>query len=301
MVKSVGVVGLGAMGDAVARRLVAQGLEVAVWNRTSAPMQALEGAGARIASSPGEAAASGCVISFVANDEALRAVTLGSDGILAGLPEGGVHISMSSISPALGEELDGLHSQAGRSYVASPVFGRPEAAAAGRLWIAVAGPERAKAHIRPLQEKLSVEIFDHGTEPKDAHLVKVAGNFMIASAIESLSEAFALIKRSGADEKAFFDMMVGSIFDSVIYRNYGRVILDRNFSPPGFKLSLGSKDVGLALAAAAAVELSMPTAALLQNRFRESMDKGRGDLDWNALSLISVEDAQAPCRMSDER
>ncbi len=282
-----GIVGVGGMGGGVADRLLDQGWQVTLWNRSDAALERFRGRqGARIVATPAEAAGDGLVVSFVANDEALREVTLGETGILAGLTKGGTHVSMSSVSPDLMSDLAKAH-RPDHNLVGAPVFGRPEAAAAGKLWIALSGDEKGRDAALALLEAVSQSIHLFGDAPETALKVKIAGNFVIASAIEALSEAFALLEGAGADPRTFHEMMSASIFGSVIHQNYGRIILDGAFQPPGFRLELGKKDVGLARDMAAESGVQMPFAEILWDRFSTSMEKGWGDDDWNAISRVT--------------
>ncbi len=288
----IGVIGLGGMGSGIAGRLLDTGHQVSVFNRTASAADPLVDRGARRASTPGEVVEpSGIVITMVANDDALEAVVAGSGGFLDKLGRGGIHISMSTISAALARSLAERHEAHGSIFVAAPVFGRPDAAAAGKLWILQSGPAEAKARVRPVLEALSQGIVDIGEAPDAAPTGKIAGNFLIASATEAMGEAFALLEKSGVDARVFHDLMSKSLFACPIYANYGRFILDRAFSPPGFKLTLGAKDVGLALAAGAETQTPMPLAGLLRDRFLVSMAQGRGDLDWTSIALNAAADA----------
>lgn len=280
--KNVGIIGVGGMGGGLADRLLEQGWRVTLWNRSPEALARFEGQnGAQIADTPAAAAKMGCVMSFVANDAALEGVTTGDAGILAGLPDDGVHISMSSVSPDIVSDLAAAH---GGRLVSAPVFGRPAAAAAGLLWVALSGPEDARIRAHPVLEAVSQSIHLFGDDPATAPKVKIAGNFVIASAIEAMSEAFALLYRNGADAAAFQEMMSDTIFGSVIHQNYGRIILDQAFDPPGFRLTLGGKDMGLAQSMAEAAGLTLPFADILRDRFRAAEAAGKGDLDWNAIS-----------------
>ena len=280
----IGIVGVGGMGGGIADRLLDEGVGVTLWNRTGAALDRYrDRQGAEVAGSPAEAAACKTVISFVADDAALRHVTLGPSGILAGLPEGGIHVSMSSVSPEVVTELAREHAAVGRAMVAAPVFGRPEAAAKGLLWIALAGEGRAREAVRPALKRVSRSIHHFGDDPAAALGIKLAGNFLIAAAIEAMSEAFAALEARGYDARAFHAMMSDSVFASVIHQNYGRIILDGAFHPPGFKLSLGAKDVGLFRDLAGPAG-AMPFAEILRERFAAGMDSGDGDADWNAIS-----------------
>jgi 3-hydroxyisobutyrate dehydrogenase-like beta-hydroxyacid dehydrogenase len=288
--QAVGVVGLGGMGSGIAGRLLEQGFRVRVWNRTASAADPLVARGAERAGSPAEAAEpGGAVLTMVANDAALQAVTSGAGGFAGRLGKQGVHISCSTISVALARELAALHGAEG--FVAAPVFGRPEAAAAGRLWILQSGSAEAKGRVRPILEAISQAIYDIGEAPDAAPAGKIAGNFLIAAATEAMGEAFALLEKRGVDARVFHNMMGNTIFAGPIYQNYGRFILDQAFSPPGFKLPLGAKDVGLALAAGAESHVPLPLASLLRDRFVTAMAQGRGDLDWTSIALNARHDA----------
>ncbi len=287
---AIGVIGLGGMGTGMAATLLRAGLAVRVWNRTASAAEPLLALGGIRADTPaGATERGGLAISMVANDAALEAVTLGDDGILAGLGPDGVHISMSTIGVALARKLAEAHGAGG--WVAAPVFGRPEAAAAGKLWILVSGGEAAKARARPVLEAMSQGIFDIGEAADAAPAGKIAGNFLIAAATEAMGEAFALLQKRGVDARVFHAMMGQTIFAGPIYQNYGRFILDQAFEPAGFKLSLGAKDVGLALAAGAESGVPLPFASVLRDRFLASVAQGRGDMDWTSIALNARADA----------
>jgi 3-hydroxyisobutyrate dehydrogenase-like beta-hydroxyacid dehydrogenase len=287
---AVGIIGLGGMGSGIAGRLLDTGHTLTVYNRTASAADPFVARGATRAATPAEAAAAGVVITIVANDAALESLVAGPDGFLDRLG-GGVHVSMSTISVALARSLAARHTAAGSSFVAAPVFGRPDAAAAGKLWILHSGAAAAKARVRPVLEAIGQAVHDIGEAPDAAPAGKIAGNFMIAAATEALGEAFALLSKSGVDARIWHTMISTSIFACPIYANYGRFILDRAFSPAGFKLTLGAKDVGLALAAAQEQQVPMPFANVLRDRFLASMAQGRGDLDWTSIALNALADA----------
>jgi 3-hydroxyisobutyrate dehydrogenase-like beta-hydroxyacid dehydrogenase len=289
---AIGVIGLGGMGGGMAGRLLDTGHTVTVWNRSKPPAEPFVARGAKLAATPADVAApGGMVITMVANDAALEAVAAGADGFLGRLGQGGVHISMSTISVALARSLAERHAAHGSHFVAAPVFGRPTAAAAGKLWILQSGAAEAKARVRPVLEALSQSIHDIGDAPDAAPVGKIAGNFMIAAATEAMGEAFALLQKSGADARIWHDMISSTLFACPIYANYGRFILDRAFTPPGFKLTLGAKDIGLALAAGAEQQVPLPFASILRDRFLASVAQGRGDLDWTSIALNAAADA----------
>jgi len=292
MTAAIGVIGLGGMGSGIASRLLDQGHSVAVWNRTASVADALVVRGARRAATPADAAApDGVVVTMVANDAALEAVTGGEHGIVGRLGQGGVHVSMSTVSPALARTLAERHAARGSHFVAAPVFGRPDAAAAGKLWILQSGTAAAKQRARAVLEAIGQGVVDIGEAPDAAPTGKIAGNFLIASAMETMSEAFALLEKSGVDCRIWHDLMTRTLFAGTIHTNYGRFILDRAFSPPGFKLALGAKDVGLALAAGQEQRVPLPFASVLRDRFLAAMAQGRDELDWTAISLGAAADA----------
>jgi len=292
MAETIGFVGLGNMGAPIARRLIDAGHAVSVYNRSPDKAAPLVEAGARRADAPaGVAAKGGVVFSIVADDAALEQVTRGPDGVLAALGPGGVHVSMSTIAVATARRMEALHAEAGASYLCAPVFGRPPAAAAGKLAIALSGSAAAKGRVAPLLAAFSQNVRDFGDAPGAANVVKLAGNFLIGSAVEALSEACALAEKNGVDRTAFVELLAGSLFDCPVYRIYGEGIAKRQFTPPGFRLALGLKDINLVLAAAADSEVPMPLASLVHDRLVTSMAKGRRDLDWMAMDLSVSEDA----------
>jgi 3-hydroxyisobutyrate dehydrogenase-like beta-hydroxyacid dehydrogenase len=291
MVQTVGVIGLGNMGTGIAGQLLNARFNVAVYNRTASAADPLVARGARRAATPADAVEpGGVVLTMVADDSALQAVTLGEGGLLGRLA-GGVHISCSTVSAATARTLAERHAAAGCQYVSAPVFGRPDAAAAGKLWVLHSGLPAAKAQARPVLEAISQGIVDIGEAAEAASLGKIAGNFMIASAIETMSEAIALLRKSGVDPRIWHDLMARSLFACPIYANYGRFILDQAFSPPGFRLTLGAKDVGLALAAGQDAKVPLPFASLLRDRFLSAIAQGRGDLDWTSIAVNVANDA----------
>jgi 3-hydroxyisobutyrate dehydrogenase-like beta-hydroxyacid dehydrogenase len=288
----VGMIGLGMMGAGMAGRLIDAGFDVAVYNRTQSAADALVARGARRASSPADAAEPGGIaITMLANDEALQQVTLGEGGLCEKLGKDGVHVSMSTISPRLAKSLAAAHQAQGGIYLGAPVFGRPEAAASGKLRIALAGPMAVRARVEPILSCLSQGIYDMGENAEAANVAKISGNFLISAAIEAMAESFALIDKNGGDSKAFHALMSETIFDCQIYRNYGSAILGGAFTPPGFKMELGAKDVGLVLANGAETHTPMPVASLLNDRFLSGLAKGRGNMDWVAIAMDVAADA----------
>jgi 3-hydroxyisobutyrate dehydrogenase-like beta-hydroxyacid dehydrogenase len=288
----IAIIGLGAMGSGLAARLLDLGHRVSVYNRTSAATDPFVARGARRAASPAEAAEPGGIaITMVSNDTALEAVTLEADGVLGGLGKDGLHISMSTVSAGVVRRLVGQHEAAGSHMVCAPVFGRGVAAASGKLWIAVAGADVAKARARPLLEQLSQGLFDFGATPDAAVTAKIAGNFLIVAATEAMAEAFALLQKNGVDPRPFHEMMSQSIFASVIYQNYGPLILDRKFSPPGFKLGLAAKDIGLVIDAATESCTPLPLVSLVRDRLMAASANGQAEMDLTAMAMQTARDA----------
>ena len=287
----VGFIGLGNMGLPIARNLLKAGHELTVYNRTRSKAEALASAGAKVADSLTEASTAEVVMTMLADDQAVEQTTLGDGGILNTLASGGVHLSLSTISTALSRRLTVAHAARGQSFIASPVFGRPDAAAAARLVVVAAGPDEAVERVRPLLEGIGRKLFVIGTEPYQANTFKLAGNFLISSMLETLSEAFLLIQKSGVEPAKFLEVLNGSLFQSPIYENYGKIIIAQKFSPPGFALHLGLKDVRLVLAAADEVAVPMPVASVIRDHYLSAVARGWGDMDWAALAKVVAEDA----------
>jgi 3-hydroxyisobutyrate dehydrogenase-like beta-hydroxyacid dehydrogenase len=275
----------------MARVLLAAGHRVTVWNRTRQRADALAAAGATVAATPAEAAEAGIVLTMVAEDRALELVTSGPDGILAGLPSGGVHVSMSTVGTDTIELLARRHAEAGRTLVSAPVFGRPDAAAAGKLSVVAAGPREAVSRVRPALEALGPKLFVLGEAPQEANLVKLAGNFLITVAIEGLAESMAVVGRAGVDRAKFVDVLLGTLFDAPVFRNYGKILLEERWTPPGFTLPLGLKDNRLILQAGERLTVPLPLASLVRDRMLAALGRGYAEQDWSAFARIAAEDA----------
>lgn len=288
----VGFIGLGSMGLPLARRLLQAGHQLAVYNRTRARADQLKHLDPVIAETPAAAARGAEVlVTMVADDAALEDVILGDAGALAALPRGAIHVSMSTVSPALTRWLAERHGLAGQTLIAAPVFGRPEAAEAGKLWIVAAGPAAALEHCRPLLEAMGQGVIPAGDDPPRANVIKLAGNFLLAAAIEALGEAFALVRKYDVQPAALLDIVNGKLFRSPIYENYGTLIAAERYEPAGFKLRHGLKDVRLVLEAADAVAVPTPLASLMRDRYVSAVARGWGDIDWAALARVAAADA----------
>jgi 3-hydroxyisobutyrate dehydrogenase-like beta-hydroxyacid dehydrogenase len=291
--ETVAFFGLGHMGQGMALRLLAGGYKLRVYNRTREKAGTLVEQGAEFFADPAAAVSTTKIlVTMLSDDQAVTAVT--KEEVLKALGDGGIHLSMSTISPTTAEELSRSHAKHGNYYLACPVFGRPDAARAGKLWLCLAGEESAKGRVRSLLEVMGQGIYDFGPSPPAANVAKLAGNFLIASAIEAMAEAFCLAEKTGVDPNQVHAVLSQTLFSCPIYQNYGRIILDQNYSPPGFPLALGAKDMRLVRDTARHSEVSMPLASLLEDRFLQSLAKKRGDMDWTAIALDQRESAGLP-------
>jgi 3-hydroxyisobutyrate dehydrogenase-like beta-hydroxyacid dehydrogenase len=291
----IGFIGLGSMGLPMASNLVAAGHQLRVYNRTASKADALLKGGAELMSNPaGVASPGGVVITMLADDASLEEVVVGVDTIAQRLAPGGIHISMSTIAPATSRKLAQYHAENGSIYVTAPVFGRPEAAAAKRLWICTSGPHHAKHKIAPVLSAMGQKIFDFGDEPGAANAVKLSGNFLIAAAMESMAEALAMLEKSGVDRVASIEMLTSTLFACPVYQGYGNAIAHMRHTPVGFRLPLGLKDVELVLKTGGEVRAPMPVASILRDRFLASIAKGHGEMDWSAFALGVRDDAGLP-------
>jgi 3-hydroxyisobutyrate dehydrogenase-like beta-hydroxyacid dehydrogenase len=292
MAQEIGFIGLGAMGVPMAANLIAAGFSLTVYNRTASKAEPLVRSGARRAERAGDTARpGGIVVTMVSDDAALEELVLGDAALARRLAPGGIHLSMSTVSAAASRRLAASHAEAGSTLVAAPVFGRPEAAAARRLWICVSGPPVPKAAVRPLLDAMGQAVFDFGGDAGAANVVKLSGNFLIAAAMEAMAEALVMAEKSGVDRAATIEMLSKSLFACPVYQGYGAAIAHRRHSPAGFRLPLGAKDVNLVLKTAAEVNAPMPVASLLRDRFIGAIANGRADLDWSAVALGASDDA----------
>jgi 3-hydroxyisobutyrate dehydrogenase-like beta-hydroxyacid dehydrogenase len=285
-------IGLGNMGAPMAANLRRAGHELVVYNRTPDRAAPLAAQGARVARSPREAAAGvEVLITMLADDAAVEAVMFGQDGALEGLARVAVHVSMSTISPDLSRRLLAAHAARDQGYVAAPVFGRPEAAQAAKLWIVAAGRPDALERCRPLLDALGQGVEVVGDDPPKANIVKIGGNFLLAAAIEAMGEAFALVRKHGIDPARFIEVVNGRLLRSPVYENYAKIIVGERWTPPGFKLRHGLKDVRLALGAGDEADVPLPLASLMRDRYLSAMAWGWADADWAALARVGAVEA----------
>lgn len=285
-------IGLGNMGLPMAEHLVHAGHEVTLWNRTLSKAEALQKQGAKAAASAGNAASSAEIaITMLADDHAVELAVLHTGGVFETLPHAAVHISMSTISVALSKRLAEEHAKRGQAYIAAPVFGRPDAAKAGKLFIAVAGASAAVERALPVLEAMGQRVFIMGEKPEMANVVKLTNNFLIATVIESLGEAIAVARKFGIDPHAYVDFLTNTLFAAPVYKTYGGLIADEKYQPAGFRMRLGLKDVKLALAAAEGVDAPLPIASLIRDHLLAAISRGMEDLDWSAMAKLAAEDA----------
>ena len=283
----IGFIGLGDMGSAIAANLLKAGHTVRVWNRSPQAAAKLAALGATVADSAAHAFAGDAVFSMLADDNALRAVLLDS-GVLAGAAPGLVHVNLATISVALAEQLATLHAQHGVDYVAAPVLGRPDVAAAAKLNIVAGGTDRAIARVLPLLDAIGQKTWRAGPRPQDANLLKVAVNFMLASAIETTGEAAALVSGYGIDPAVLIELISNTLFPGPVYAGYGKMIAEQRYEPALFKARLGLKDVSLALAAAEAVATPLPVASVVRDNLIDVVAHGDGDKDFAALGAVAL-------------
>ena len=279
------------MGAGMAGNLLEAKHELILYNRTPGKAGTLLQRGAHETSDVAGACRGEVVLTMLADDHAVESVVYGERGILASLPRGAVHISSSTISVALSERLTADHAASGQRFIAAPVFGRPNVAAAGHLFVIAAGAPDAIRLATPLFDAIGEKTFVVSETPKTANLVKLSGNFLIASVFESLGEALALVSKAGVDKHQYLDILTSTLFGAPVYKNYGALVADQAFEPAGFAAPLGYKDIRLVLAAADDLRVPLPLASLLRDRFLTLLANGGGKLDWSAIGGLAAKDA----------
>ncbi len=268
------------MGTAVVGRLLLAGHTVSAWNRTPKSLQELGIPSASLAPSV-HAAVEQCdaVCTMLANDEATEAVAFGPEGFLAVLPANAVHIALGTLSVALSRRLMESHAAAGQRYVAAPVFGRPNIAAQGRLWVVAAGDDSTLEQARTVLDAIGRGVTIVGNEPTQAHAFKLGGNFMISAMVQTLSEAFVFASAEGLDPELFLKTVNEALFQSTFYLNYGRVMLHPP-EHPGATVLLGEKDIRLLREATQSAGIRLGLVEYLQEQFSAAIRSGMGDTDW---------------------
>ncbi len=281
-------VGLGAMGQAIATNLLKAGHALSVWNRSPGAADGLVAQGAWLAPSAGEACAGAEVLfSMLADDPSLRSVLL-EPGVVGQLRPPLIHVNLSTISVTLAEELTATHAKNGVAYIGAPVVGRPHVAAAAALQILAAGPADALVRVQPLLDVIGRKTWMLGERPSQANVMKLAVNFMLVSAVETMGEAAALVDAYGIAPSTLIDLVSGSVFPGPVYQGYGANIASRCYEPAGFKARLGLKDVRLILAAGEQESVPLPIASLVRDSLIDALAHGDGDKDWSVLAEGSM-------------
>ncbi|OBR54784.1 NAD(P)-dependent oxidoreductase [Paraburkholderia tropica] len=278
----IGIIGLGAMGREIARNLVAAGHTVTAWNRSGGNIE-----GVRVVQTPAQALQADIALTMLSDDPAIRSVLLDSNLLYQARP-GLVHVVASTISVAFARELVEIHGAAAVGYVAAPVLGRPDVAAKGELNVLAAGAPAAMEKVKPALEVISKRVWDMGEEPPTAYAAKIACNMMITMAIEAMAEAVVLTETNGLSRERFFELILGTLFGSRPYQTYSGNII-RNEYQPGFKASLGLKDLRLASEAAEQAGRALPMLAAVHGRMAETVEAGMGDRDWSAIAALTVD------------
>jgi 3-hydroxyisobutyrate dehydrogenase-like beta-hydroxyacid dehydrogenase len=272
-------------------RLLQAGHEVTVYNRTQSKAQRLIDRGAHLAARVADACQGDAVITMLADNDAVDDVVLGKGGVLQSLGRRTIHVSMSTISVALCERLADVHATAGQRFVAAPVFGRPDVAAQGKLFIVAAGEPDVIDACRPLFDAMAQKTIPIGEVPQTANLVKLSGNFLTASVMEALSEAMALIRKAGIDPRRYYELLTSTVFTGPVFTNYGGLIADQRYQPAGFAAPLGEKDMRLTLAAAETLRVPMPLASLVHDRLQTLIARGGEHLDWSGIGQLAARGA----------
>ena len=282
----IGFLGLGNMGQAIAGNLLKGGHELRVWNRSPNAAQALVEQGAIAVSEPGQAFAADVVFSMLADDKALRSVLLDS-GLLERLNGPLIHVNLATVAVAFADELDALHRARGIDYIAAPVLGRPNVAAAAQLNILAAGPTAALDRVQPLLDQIGRKTFRLGEKASSANVMKLAANYMLISAIDAMSEAAVMVKGHGLASADLVDLLSSTILPGPIYSGYGALIGKRSYEPAAFKAVLGLKDIDLVLAAASDASVSMPNAERVRANLQDAVDHGQGEMDLAVLAEVA--------------
>ncbi len=285
----VGFIGLGRMGQGIAARVQGAGHDLVVYNRTREKAAALEKAGAKVVGSIAAACAEReVVITMLAHDQALEEVALGAGGLRGALPKGAIHLALGTHSVAATRALSRAHAEAGQFYVAAPVIGRPEVAAAGQLGLVPAGPAEAVRKCAPLFEVIGRRTFEAGADPAAAAAIKLANNFVLGCAIEALGEAFVLAEKHGVPRALLYEVMTDVLFACPAYKGYGDIIAKQDWDRIGITARLALKDCNLALAAAEAVEVPLPSGNAWRDRLIGAIALGFAEKDQSVVAIAQA-------------
>ncbi len=290
MKQNIGFIGLGSLGTPIALNLIESGHVLHVYNRTLSKTETLAEEGASVCKSIADLAQKcSIVFTIVSDDAALKNICEGDSGLLKNLEKDSVHVSMSTILPGTAERLSLLHKKYSQHYLASPVFGRPEAASAKKLNYVISGEENIRKQIEPLlKDAGAINVFDFGAAITAANTVKLCGNFLIASALEAIGESVSLAEKSGVDAKQMWDMFSKTLFNTPLFHNYSNIILQQKFEPAAFTMKLGLKDMNLILQQASLANQPMPLAQLVQKKMKAIVDNGKENIDWSAVSTAEI-------------
>lgn len=282
----IGFIGLGSLGTPIAINILESGHELHVYNRTTSKTKTLADKGAVVSESIAALANEcGIVFTIVSDDAALKDIS--ENGLVKNMKAGSIHVSMSTILPQTAQYLFDLHEKNGSHYLAAPIFGRPEAAAAKKANFVISGKEEVRNKIEPLlKDAGGAGVWHFGDNITAANTVKLCGNFLIAGAMEAIGESIYLANESGVDAQKMWAMFLQTLFNAPVYHNYSGVILQEKYEPAAFTAKLGLKDMNLVLAQADAVKQSMPLAKLLQSNMQQLVDTGRDQTDWAAVSTV---------------
>ena len=287
----IGFLGLGQMGAPIELNLIKAGHELMVWNRSSVKTGPLIAAGARAVKDPQDCANQDVVFSILSDDQAVENIVFGAKGLLKN-PRPAIHITMSTISPGLVDCMTAAHRSHGGDLVSAPVFGRPAAAQAAKLFIIAAGAENSLDRCEALFSIIGQRTIRVGAAPQAANIVKLCGNFMIMSAVESLAEAMTLAKKSGVDKKTLLKALTSTIFTAPLYETYGQILIDQSFKPAGFSAPLGLKDMKLVSQVAEINQTPMPFLGILRDHILSVIAQEGEEVDWSAIAQV-VEKAAA--------
>lgn len=292
MSETIGFIGLGNMGAGIAASLLRAGHKLRVYNRTPSKASPLVAQGATLVKHPGEVAVpGGIVITMLSDDAALEEIALRDSVFVKMLSPGGIHVSMSTVSPALSRRSAAFHAAQNVTYLSAPVFGRPEAASSAKLWVCVSGEAAAKKRVQSILSAISQSVFDFGEDPGAANVVKLCGNFLLFSAVEAMAEAAVLADKNGVNRRDMLSMLAETLFACPVYKGYGQRLSDQKYDVAGFRLSLALKDINLALNTAESSAVPMPLASLIHDRWLSAVANGRENMDASAAALNVAEAA----------
>ena len=293
MADKIAFLGLGSMGAAMAANLLRAGFPLTVYNRTPARAEPLRQLGAAVAPTPAEAVrAADIVFTMLTDDPALEEITTGPDGILSALAPGAVHASCSTVAPDTNRRLAAAHAAQGSFLVASPVFGQPDVAAAGKLWVGASGATaEARERLRPAQAAIGQGTHDFGDDPGAASVAKLCGNFLLGTVIEGLAEALTLAEKCGLDRVGFYEMLTSTIFNHPIYKSYGKLIAEQHYQPVGAPPAIIRKDMNLVVQEAYKQAVPMPFANLIRDRLTATVALNEPDVDWASFAQRVSDDA----------